>query len=80
MHLLGTSVRLLVELILEGLRRPTTQSWIMVRFFYSVKIILPHMSGPGELLMLIPPAYPLSAIFSVLLGVRMCKMMVHWPF
>lgn len=49
-------------------------------FVCSVKTILSHMSEPGELLMLVPSANPLSAVFSVLLRVCMCKTMVHWMF
>lgn len=35
-------------------------------------------SAPGKLLMLAPPAHPLSAVFSVLLQMCAYKVMVRW--
>lgn len=49
-------------------------------FAYSIKTILSCVSEPDELLMLVPPVYPLSAVFFVLVQVCICKMLVHWPF
>lgn len=76
--------------IVGGINPGRTEEWSGValdtvldrewRFVYSVKTILSHMSEPTELLMLVPPVYPLFAVFSVLLWVCTCKMMVHWPF
>lgn len=49
-------------------------------FVCSMKTILSHVSEPGELLMLVPPAYPLSAVCSVLPWMCKRRTMVCWPF
>lgn len=59
--------------IVDGVNPGRTEAWSQVAldmaldkewcFICSVKTILSHISELGELLMLVPPAYPLSAVF-----------------